>query len=96
MFTFVFTELATRLYNQSNVSTVFNDIHIHDFGLLYTRVNKRNWLRSTYCLLNVYFFHGFCTWIISAILIKRQQCKFSLGKASFYGQVGHSKLLTIK
>ena len=25
----------------------------------YTRVNKRNWLRSAYCLLSAYFFPGF-------------------------------------
>ena len=27
--------------------------------LPYTRVNKRNWLRSAYCLLSAYFFPGF-------------------------------------
>ena len=25
----------------------------------YTRVNKRNWLRSAYCLLSAYFFPGY-------------------------------------
>ena len=28
-------------------------------GVPYTWVNKRNWLRSTYCLLSTYFFPGF-------------------------------------
>ena len=41
------------------LSSSVKQLYKHICGILYTQVNKRNWLRSAYWLLSAYFFPGF-------------------------------------